>query len=678
MDLQQYATAQLKRGYSVRTYVSVAVAIILVPTLIIGGWLAARSADSERALLEQNLQDKAREITADLDREIVIASNMLTALASSQFLQTEDFEAFHRQALDVSRQLNINNIVLRDPNLDEQVINTSTPWGAPRRRGAPQEIYEAEQELLRSGKFIVSNIFYGRLNKQHIITVWVPVNRNGVPKYALGVSIPAERFADILRDSDPCADCLATVIDRNNVIIARSQRHDELVGASVTNDVAGVAGVIKGKNRDGIAYHWVWRRSDMTGWFVTVGASESVLNAPFQRALIGYGITSSLLFILTMALSYHFGGRLSRSIGTLGVDRKPTRKEFEILFESAPNGVVVVDGQGLIILLNTQLGKKYGYSREELIGRPVEMLIPERFHSGYSDFMKGSKLNPQARQIGVESDLFGKRKDGSEFPIEICLNPIRTGAGNFVMATVVDVTARKRAVEQLSSSIIERDDLRRRLMQTQEDERLRLAHELHDQTGQSLAAIMLELKGIESFVNEDGRKRMRGLRKQLDRMAKSLHHMAWELRPASIDELGLASALADYVSEWSQQYGIEADFHCRDAKLDGLSEEVRTTIYRVVQEGLTNITKHARGTTVVSVVIDRADAILRLTIEDNGSGFDVATPEIGAGRKGRGLGLAGMRERLSLLGGYFEIESSIDSGTTIFVRIPLERERMTA
>jgi signal transduction histidine kinase len=226
---------------------------------------------------------------------------------------------------------------------------------------------------------------------------------------------------------------------------------------------------------------------------------------------------------------------------------------------------------------------------------------------------------------------------------------------------------RDEAEAKLAIATAERDDLRRGIMRAQEQERLRLARDLHDQTGQSLTAAILELKDFEHQVEESDRDRVRLLRKQMEAMAQTLHRVAWQLRPASIDELGLASALENYLTEWSAQHAIESDFHCADAALDKRPDEMRTTIYRVVQEALTNIAKHATKATFVSIVIGDVDGTLRLTIEDNGCGFD---PAASYSR----LGLAGMRERLLLVGGDLEIESSPGAGTTIFARIPLVRE----
>ena len=809
MDRQEIAAALSRKGYSVRTALVAKTILVLVPALLLGGWFVFNSAAHERASIERDAEQRARGITALIDHEIANRRGVLTALANSHNLEAGNLEAFYRKAIAVSRDLGIQ-FVLRDPKLDQQLVNTAVPWNAAKSFGALPERREAEQQALRSGQAFVSNVFFGRLTKQYIVSVVVPVTRKGVIVYFLAAGIETKKFAEILRNSQLPSSWVATIVDRNNVIVARSSGHDEHTGTKLRNEFVSIAlpsgGVFTGTSRENILTQWTYRRSEASGWFISVAVPASVLAAPAQQALTRFALAGGLLLVGGIGLSYWLGGRLSQSMGALGIDRKPTRKEFEVLFESAPNGVLVVDGNGQIALVNAQMQAMFGYARDEFIGQSIEMLIPERFRSGHSDLRRAFARAPSSRPMGAGRELFGLRKDGSDFPIEIGLNPISTKAGNLVMATVVDISARKLAEQQLLASaealrtsevqrslaveaaelatwtwdianneiwwsdrlrhflgvpptmeathenfferihpsdrhlvvgntdrcasgqphfdhdyrIVTLDgdttrwvnsrgridydesgklirmhgaiqditdrkaaeqmehDLRRRLMQGQEYERLRLAHELHDQTGQSLVAVMMELKDIETTFNDAGRHRLTLLRKKLEQMGQALHHVAWELRPASIDDLGLATALGNYISEWGSQFGIEVDFHCRDRRVDELTEEVHTTVYRLVQETLTNIAKHAAGATSVSVLIDRVEALLWLTIEDNGVGFDPAALDAPGNRRLGGLGIAGMRERLALIGGDFEIESSVGSGSTIYARIPLQQNRMTA
>jgi len=225
--------------------------------------------------------------------------------------------------------------------------------------------------------------------------------------------------------------------------------------------------------------------------------------------------------------------------------------------------------------------------------------------------------------------------------------------------------------ERISHLVI---GLRRHLSIVEEKERLRLSYELHDQAGQSLIAAILELNEIEPLIFGPARHRLHLVRKKMEDMGKTLHRIAWELRPPSIDELGLRKALASYIADWGEQCGTEVDFHCDHPELDVVPNEIATALYRVVQEGLTNIVKHAQRPSNVSVVIRRSDATLQLIIEDNGCGFDVGAAGAKNGNH-HGLGLDGMRERLSLIGGTLEVESAIGAGTTIFARIALDGQR---
>ena len=631
------------RRQSVRWYAVGIVAITLVPALVIAGSLAVWSARSERAKMEESAQNQTREVAAAIDREVLGVQNALIVLASSPVLQTEEIKAFYDQAAEVSRKIGLQ-IVLRDRTLNRQLVNTAFPWGSPLTEEMPSARSDSEAELSRAGKLLVSNVFFGPLIKAYVVAVIVPVFRDGELRYSLSVGLPLARFASILDSLDVRPNQLVTVIDRDGIIVARSEKHSEFAGTRVKTPLPlDIQNVGRSSNREGIPFHWFNSRSDATGWYVSVGVPDGVLDAPSTRSLVSFTTAASLLLAIAIALSYFWGGRLAQSMGALGIDRKPTREEFEVLFESAPNGVMVVGTDGTILLVNQQLEKQFGYARGELVGTPVENLVPERLRGPHQEFRSIYERHAAARPMGADRAISGKRKDGSEFPIEVALNPIATTTGYLVMATVLDISARKLSEKKLSAALTERDDLRRRFMQAQEGERLRLAQELHDETGQSITAAMLELKGIEAIAGHNEGMRLRMLRRQLEQIGKTLHRVAWQLRPASIDEVGLASALSNYISEWSMQYQIEGEFYCNDSNIDNLPDEIRTTIYRVVQESLTNVAKHAQRATAISVVVDRRDRRVRLTIDDNGCGFDVNVFDgQEAGRLGR-FGLVGMR-----------------------------------
>lgn len=655
------------------------VAIVIISALVFGGWLAIRSADSERNLLELNAESKARQVVVDIEHEVNSEIAMLTALASSHFLQNDDFEAFHRQATDVARQLDIQ-ILLADAASGKQLVNVSVPWGQTLPDDVPQQSIDAMKETIRTGTPAVSNLFFGPVAQKFLVSVGIPISRNGMVLYYLAVGIPTDIFADALRNAAVPSQWTVALIDRDNIVIARSERHNEVVGTKIRTNIATLAETQEGTghsvDRFGVDSRWNWQRSERTGWFVLVAVPLSVLEAPRKAALTAYAAVGGPLFVVAMALSFYMGGRISQSIGEMGIDREPTREEFRTLFEHAPNGELVVDHNNQIVMANARIEQYFGYLRDELIGRPVETLVPERLHNGELALLSNASRSSSSASKGGGRELRGRRKDGSQIPIEVALNPIATHNGSFVMVTVIDISERLLSEQRLTAAIDERDRLRRRFIQAQEGERLRLARELHDETGQNLAAIMMEMKGIDSLLDDAGRARLRTLRKQLEQMGQSLHHVAKELRPASIDELGLASALGNYVSEWSDKFGIAADFHCGDPRIEELPDETRTAIYRVIQEGLTNVAKHAKDASFASIVLDRVDGVLQLTIEDDGSGFDASSPIDLSERNDGGLGLAGMRERLSLIGGDVVIESSAETGTTIFARIPLQQRKL--
>jgi len=207
-------------------------------------------------------------------------------------------------------------------------------------------------------------------------------------------------------------------------------------------------------------------------------------------------------------------------------------------------------------------------------------------------------------------------------------------------------------------------DSLRRVVEAQELERRRLARELHDETGQALTSILLGLKSLEEKLGDAGsRAAAAALRELVVATLQDVRRLAVELRPSALDDFGLVAALERLTTSFSEQTGIEIDFEASIAN-ERLPEEVEIALYRIVQESLTNVVKHARARHV-SILLARRNGAVKVVIEDNGQGFDPSEDANG------GFGLVGMRERLALLGGRLEIESSGDDGTTIAAEVPI-------
>jgi signal transduction histidine kinase len=242
-----------------------------------------------------------------------------------------------------------------------------------------------------------------------------------------------------------------------------------------------------------------------------------------------------------------------------------------------------------------------------------------------------------------------------------------------VMPTIVLLVGRFR--RQAGQLVQERTELLRQLVHAEEEERRRLSRRLHDQMGQHLAALTIGLKGLEPAPGTapEASARLDDLRALVDRIDQEVRRIALDLRPAVLDDLGVNDALQSCVQEWSERSGVKADFQSVGLADGPLSAAVETTLYRVVQETLTNVLKHARANRV-SVVAEQRAGEVRLIVEDDGAGFDGEVVRARPDRRERGLGLIGIREGVALLGGTVTIESEPSHGTAVFVRIPLAAE----
>jgi signal transduction histidine kinase len=214
--------------------------------------------------------------------------------------------------------------------------------------------------------------------------------------------------------------------------------------------------------------------------------------------------------------------------------------------------------------------------------------------------------------------------------------------------------------------------VRRRLTEAQETERGRISRELHDRLGQDLTALKLGLQNLrrQASFAADVEERISKLERLAEGLMGDIHRLAWELRPSVLDDLGLDLALRRFTDDWTQNTGVPVDLHTGvDLGTNRLPQEFETTLYRIAQEALTNVSRHA-GARRVSVLLERRAGYVSLIVEDDGLGFD-AQRIMGAPASAGRLGLLGMQERVRLAGGTLTIESTPGAGATVFARLPL-------
>src|SRR5262245_53267310 len=295
-----------------------------------------------------------------------------------------------------------------------------------------------------------------------------------------------------------------------------------------------------------------------------------------------------------------------------------SEQRFASLLESAPDAVVITDSDGRIMLVNAQTESLFGYPRDELLGQDVELLLPEEVRNRHVTHRLGYLSDPRTRPMGIGLELAGKRKDGSEFPVDISLSAIDTGEGRLLTAFVRDITERQRATD-LQRSLAERRALLEHLVSAGEEERQRISSDIHDDSIQAMTAAGLRLQLLRRELHEPKQlDLLRNLEETIELAISRLRHLLFELRPPALDREGLGVALDMYIEESRDQtptvYLLEDNLRLQP------NEEIRIILYRVAQEALTNVRKHARAKEA-AVLLAQRDGGFLVRITDDGVGF---------------------------------------------------------
>ncbi|HYW58325.1 MAG TPA: PAS domain-containing sensor histidine kinase [Polaromonas sp.] len=333
------------------------------------------------------------------------------------------------------------------------------------------------------------------------------------------------------------------------------------------------------------------------------------------------------------------------------------------MLDSAMDGIITVDHTQRVVLYNRAAEKMFGWPRASVLGQPLDRLIPTRFQAGHGEHIRRfASTGVTSRRMGDGTVVHGVRANGEEFPMDASISQLNTADGKLYTVILRDVTDRVRAQEERSAFAAAVNAVR-------EEEKTRVARELHDELAQSLTALKMDAMWLRDQADgapASAHTKLTEMLAMLDHTIAATRRIAADLRPLLLDDLGLVPAIEWLAHTFEQRTAVV----CRlsyDESME-LPEPYATAVFRIVQEALANVAKHA-GASEADITIERLPGRISLTVRDNGRGFLAGAP-----RKPQSLGLMGLRERAVLLKGQVEIDSEPGRGTCVKVSIPLADE----
>ncbi len=340
------------------------------------------------------------------------------------------------------------------------------------------------------------------------------------------------------------------------------------------------------------------------------------------------------------------------------------------IIRSAMEAIITVDESQRVVLFNPMAETLFGCKADDAIGASLERFIPERYRKAHhAHLLRFGVARVAERPMGEQRQLYALRADGTEFPVEASISQVLEGNRKLYTVMMRDITERMQAEHALRTSQQELMRLSANIQKMREEEKTRIARELHDDLGQQLTALKMEVKLLEGEMHTDSTQpaslNIDCIYKLIDSLVASIRRIASDLRPVMLDDLGLPAAIDWLVTDFTTRYRVPVVTHIdADNKME-FSPEFATAVFRMIQEALTNVARHSDATQVkLDIVRTAANCVLR--VADNGRG---AIPNIP--RSTFSFGLLGLQERAAQLGGAVEITTSPGRGFTLSVTLPV-------
>ena len=415
-------------------------------------------------------------------------------------------------------------------------------------------------------------------------------------------------------------------------------------------------------------------------WAAALGLVLAAAIVALNFAAAAFGADTPWLYALDLVADLTVLGTMIVVIVQAGLQAEATetsarqalgesQARLAAVVDSAMDAIITVDQDQRIVLFNKAAEAIFRCSRAEALDSTLDRFLPARFRAAHRGHIEHfGRTGVTNRRMGDATRLWALRADGEEFPIEASISQASEVGQRLYTVILRDVTRRKEYEDMLVRQQAELRELSARVQEAREEEKTLLARELHDELGQSLTAMKMDLAWLRERLPQEnaglGAKAAQ-VDALLDRTVTSVRRISADLRPLMLDDLGLQDAVAWLAEDFSKHSGIACRLSAPpDGALENVDRRVAITLYRVLQESLTNVARHS-GARTAWVAVGESGNSLQLEVEDDGRGIMEADLA-----RNRSLGLKGMRERVLYLGGSVEVGPAPRGGTRVLVRVP--------